>query len=181
MTIPIKARAINKSCMRILLVLRPAVLQLRSARAPTAQSAFPARKCRLVREACHIAPRTGECSAAHPPMNHRRDERNLEYNEKPAMAAEVAESSTTLVVDGIESARGFGSRFLGFAKGGNRNLKALTRQSSRKRNGCTAIAIPLSVMCRVASHQLPAHLLLESLLRADLRFCARHFMPSHAR
>ncbi len=141
-----------------LLVLRPAVLQLRSAQAPTPSVAFPARKCRFVREP-HTPPELESCTAAHPPMNHRRDKRNLEYHEKPATAAEVAECLPLWWSMGLSGARVWEQISIGLLRDLLRKsqLEGVDSGIEQKEIWMSGDCYTLIGSCWVASASAPGH------------------------
>jgi hypothetical protein len=76
MTIPIKARAIKRSCIGILLVRRPGRLCMQWGRRLNRQAAFPSGKRHPVSEA-YTSPALENCCTVHPQSNHRLIEKNV--------------------------------------------------------------------------------------------------------
>ncbi len=86
-TIPIKASAIKKSCIRSSLGLRSSLLQRQIAQASAVR--WPSLEGEPPHATAQAALNLENRSAADLPMNHRQDERSLEIPQKPAEGASV--------------------------------------------------------------------------------------------
>ena len=95
MTIPIKARAIKKSCMIEVSIRHRAVLQPRPAKA-SASLLPPDEEETPQRESPRLKPKPENSSAADLPMHHRQDERNLEIPRNVYRGCRSVSSPVTL-------------------------------------------------------------------------------------
>ncbi len=147
MTIPIKARAIKRSCIGILLVRRPGLSSSCSTTIPRARIGFLFKK-KPIPQGRTVVLRPQKGFVAVLQMNHRRDKRKLEIARKPCRVTQRC--YCVMVVERGESrSKDHGNAFYV-------SVKRCNAQGFRPMNR-------------------------SRVYRADLRFCDRHFRPSHAK